>query len=387
MSRPVYIVGSSDFLPYGPVSNEYMEEILGEARGVPSRVKRRILQSNGIEQRYYAIDPVSKTPTYSNADLTAMAVRALAEKTELDLSQLDLMVCGTSTADQIIPNHAQMVQGVLGIGPLEVISTAGVCCSSTAALKYAAMSIQSGQVRNAVATGSELVSNILSGAYLSHESRGDGTYEEDDKTLPFSTDFLRWMLSDGAGALQLSPEPNPRGDVSLRIDWIDIKSYAHQYDVCMYQGGEKDAATGRFQGWRQFAPNVKAAAAKGAFYLNQDARQLSRSIARATVLDPLPQIMKKYELRGKNVDWFLPHYSSQFFRPLVEQSLVEVGLPIPTNRWFTNLVTKGNTGSASIYIMLNEMLDKGLIERGQNILCFIPESARFSVAYMHLTAF
>jgi 3-oxoacyl-[acyl-carrier-protein] synthase-3 len=86
-------------------------------------------------------------------------------------------------------------------------------------------------------------------------------------------------------------------------------------------------------------------------------------------------------LSPEDVDWFLPHYSSEYFRQEVIDRLKQIDFEIPTERWFTNLTTKGNTGSASIFIMLNEMFHSGRLEPGQRILCFVPESARFSVGY------
>ena len=47
---------------------------------------------------------------------------------------------------------------------------------------------------------------------------------------------------------------------------------------------------------------------------------------------------------------------------------------------------KGNTGAASIFIILEERFHSDLIEKGQKLLCFIPESGRFSMCYMLLTA-
>ena len=58
---------------------------------------------------------------------------------------------------------------------------------------------------------------------------------------------------------------------------------------------------------------------------------------------------------------------------------------IPQDKWFTNLHSKGNTGSASIYIMLDELFRSGQLRDGQRILCFVPESGRFTGAFMHLT--
>ncbi|MFN0304153.1 MAG: 3-oxoacyl-[acyl-carrier-protein] synthase III C-terminal domain-containing protein, partial [Burkholderiales bacterium] len=84
-------------------------------------------------------------------------------------------------------------------------------------------------------------------------------------------------------------------------------------------------------------------------------------------------------------DWFLPHYSSAYFRPGLAKTLTSIDFHIPDERWFTNLTSVGNVGSASMYLMLEELLYSGRLRRGQRILCFVPESARFSVYFMLLT--
>ncbi|BBO90322.1 3-oxoacyl-[acyl-carrier-protein] synthase III C-terminal domain-containing protein [Desulfosarcina ovata] len=58
---------------------------------------------------------------------------------------------------------------------------------------------------------------------------------------------------------------------------------------------------------------------------------------------------------------------------------------IEADRWFTNLAETGNTGCASIYIILEALFSSGRLEAGQRLLCFIPESGRFSHCFMHLT--
>ena len=65
--------------------------------------------------------------------------------------------------------------------------------------------------------------------------------------------------------------------------------------------------------------------------------------------------------------------------------LAEADLPIPQERWFTNLTSKGNTGAASIFIILEELFNGGRLRRGERLLCYVPESGRFSSAFMHLT--
>jgi len=58
---------------------------------------------------------------------------------------------------------------------------------------------------------------------------------------------------------------------------------------------------------------------------------------------------------------------------------------IPQEKWFTNLTRVGNVGTASPYLMLEELMNTGLLKKGQQIMMMVPESARFSYAFAHLT--
>ena len=77
--------------------------------------------------------------------------------------------------------------------------------------------------------------------------------------------------------------------------------------------------------------------------------------------------------------------SSLYFRQPLFDHLREIDFVIPEERWFTNLAAKGNTGSASFYIMLEELFASGRLRKGERILGFIPESGRFSVGWILLT--
>ena len=85
------------------------------------------------------------------------------------------------------------------------------------------------------------------------------------------------------------------------------------------------------------------------------------------------------------IDWMACHYSSHFFRDEIFRLLKLGGLTVPEEKWFTNLYEKGNTGAASIYIMLEELLNEGHLKPGEQVLCMVPESGRFQTSYMLLT--
>ena len=141
-----YITRTAVALPNQPVDNDRIEAILGMVGGKLSRIKRVVLKQNGIRQRYYVLDPVTREPRYSNAQLTAMAVRKLWAD-HPDFGGVGCLACGTTMPDQLAPNHAAMVHGELKNPPCEIIATAGICMSGMTALKYAWMSIRCGEHR------------------------------------------------------------------------------------------------------------------------------------------------------------------------------------------------------------------------------------------------
>ncbi len=380
----VFLTDSVAFLPGRAIDNEGMEAMLGKVYETPSRTRRIILRNNGIKTRHYAIDPETGEQSYTNAELTAQAIRNL-DGGAFDPASIDLLACGTASADQIMPGHTSQVHGCLGGHPLEIMSASGICASAVAALKYAMMAVASGESKAAVATGSELASSFLRGAF--HENRrGDRDADDLEKqpALAFDADFLRWMLSDGAGAFLLKPEKpeNPQFP-TLSFDWIQIASYAHELDVCMFTGGVK-RDDGTLKGWREFGSIAEAAQAD-AFAIKQDVKLLNEQIMPISGGKGLKFIADRRGLKPENVDWFLPHYSSEYFRPRLDEAMRSVGFAIPQEKWYTNLTTRGNTGAASIYIMLDELRRTQPLEPGQKILCYIPESGRFSVGYMLLT--
>ncbi|MGC3961883.1 MAG: beta-ketoacyl-ACP synthase III [Rhodocyclaceae bacterium] len=376
MSTEVFITRTASFLPFEPVGNDEIESVLGMIGGKPSRARRIVLRSNGIRQRHYAIDRSTGEPAMSNAQLTARAIRGLGE-----VGHVDALACGTSLPDQLMPGHGVMVHGELGWPRLEVTSFAGICLSGTAALKHAWLSVRAGDAQRAVATGSELASPILLARHFEAESEHQVNMLEARPEIAFEKDFLRWMLSDGAGAMLLEREP--RGPLSLRIEWIELSSAAHELPACMYAGADK-RDDGSLVGWLHHP--VADWASKSIFAVKQDVRLLDENIGRATFAEPLTALIAKRGLRAQDIDWFLPHMSSCYFADRLAATLEEIGLPIPRERWFTNLTTRGNTGSASPYIMLDELFRSGRITRGQRLLMYVPESGRFSSGFVCLEA-
>lgn len=372
----VYITSTGAYLPHEPVSNEEIEAVLGLVAGKPSRARRIVLRNNGIMSRHYAIDRTTGLPSMSNAQMTARAIQALSLS-----GKVDVLATGTSSPDQVMPNHGVMVHGELGWNTLEVVSTAGVCLAGASALKHAYLSVKAGEAQRAVATGSERASAQMLARQFEGESEHKVNELEARPEIAFEKDFLRWMLSDGAGAVLL--ENQPRGPLSLQIHWIELFSYAHLLPACMYAGAEKNS-DGSLTGWADLPPEQWVETST--FAVKQDVRLLNDHVVPMTVGEPVKAIQAKHKLTSDDVDWFMPHISSMYFAKPIAQQLADIGFEIAPSKWFTNLTTCGNTGSASPYIMLDELFRSGRVAKGQKLLMYIPESGRFSSGFVYLEA-
>lgn len=381
MLSDVYLNHVAAFLPNQPVSNDQMEQVLGMVGDVPSRVRKMILRSNCIEQRYYAIDPQTRQATHTSTEMAANAIQQLFTQ-GVDKNQVTALACGTSYPDQIMPGHGVMVHGLLpDVPPYEVISTAGVCVAGMAAMKHAYNAVRTGEHQQAIAVSAECASAIMRGENFSSEV----AHKQLDNAKPeigFEKDFLRWMLSDGAGAVHLSNRPNKTG-LSFKIHWIDLISYANEMPVCMYAGA--DFVDGNYTSWKNMSPEQREQCSVMA--VKQDVKLLNENIVRYTVEKALQRIIPKYNLKADEIDYLLPHYSSGFFRNKLSEGLDNIGFPIPQEKWFTNLTSRGNTGSASIYIMLEEFIRTVKLNAGQKVLCYVPESGRFSSCFMLLEVY
>lgn len=382
MQPSAYVTGWAVCLPNAPVDSSQIEQVLGPLPSQSAAVKRRILINNGIARRHYAIDPSTGALTHTNAKMTADAIRNLCSSHSFSTADIECLACGTSSADQIIPSHASMVHAELGCPPCEVVATSGVCCSGVSAFKYGFLNIVAGACSNAIVTGSELASPSMRASHFETQVRLSRRDDADEPLLPFSNEFLRWMLSDGAGALLIAAAPR-QDALSLRIDWVDLESFASEAEVCMYFGLQK-REDGTIESYRTVDDEAELFR-RGFLSLSQDVKVLNDrmpTLMRAAIR----RTMQKRRLVADEVDWLLPHYSSHWFRQPLYDGLAELGFEIPLDRWFTNLAYKGNTGSAAMYIMLEELMSSGKVRPGQRILCIVPESSRMTFGFVHLTA-
>jgi 3-oxoacyl-[acyl-carrier-protein] synthase-3 len=366
-----------------------MDAYIAPLTRLSGRIKHRILAENGIRARHYAIDPEGRT-VYACSAMAANAIADCLADARLRIDEIGLLACGTSGGDALMPGFASMVLGQMSAPPMQTFSSHGICASGVGAWEAAAASIELGSHTHALVAAAEMPSRLFKRSR--YAARG---YDAD-----FDAHFLRWMLSDGAGSLLLTSSPQPRSHcgsalardavgtgeehrgqgrshtngIRLRLRFMHQRSFSGDYPVCMQLGLTPDRSRSHldYASWQE-------AEADGALFLRQDIRLLPHLFD--VGIHEYAQLAKDGWLEPERIDHFLCHYSSEKFAPVVDELMHKAGLSIPRERWYSNLTTRGNTGAASIFIMLDEFLRTHRVAPGQRILCFIPESGRFTVAF------
>ncbi len=368
-----YITGVGAFLPGAPVSNDRIEDHLGRIVGRDSLFGRKALRWNGVESRHYAMAPDGAV-LHTNAQMCALAVGQALDRAGLGTVELGMLAAATTQGDYLAPGHAAAVHAELGGPPMEIASFQSVCGSSLMAAKAA---------WNAVRTGDHTVAAACAGEFSSRWFRPafyEGTALVDEKgRLRPEADFLRFTLSDGAGAIVIEDQPRPG---ALKIDFIDIVSLASRFDPCMWAGAPIETRTDMKTSWAHVGP--RAAHAGGAIALLQDFELLKRVI-RAWIGVYLQKVDES-RIVPAEIDHCLVHYSAKSLRAEIVSLLEDTAGMVPEEKWFSVLREKGNVGSASIWLMLEALVQSGRVRRGEKILCVVPESGRALVGFMVLEA-
>jgi 3-oxoacyl-[acyl-carrier-protein] synthase-3 len=379
--QPVYIQSIAALLPGPPISNARIEGVMGQIGEQRSRARSIVLRSNRIKSRHYCFDPETRAWHYTGASLAAACGREAVARAGLTLDQVAFLCCATTTPDQVLPPHAAMVQGELGIARTAIGTVHGVCSSSAGAFDWAYLQVASGRYPNALVIASERASQGLRREHYEFGPRFkaflgelcgqfgrevspaeiDAMLAARQRPLEFDEDFLRWMLSDGAGAVVLGPERRPG---ALEVVHVEMESRAGELPSCMTGGIE-------------WCDNVLDAAISGGLNLRQDIDLLNEHIVAVTI-DCVRLCFANAGLDPAEVDVVIPHLSSEYFIDGTVARLAAVGLELPRERWFTNLTRVGNVGTASIWIALEEAIRTGGIRPGQTVLLVVPESSRFN---------
>lgn len=368
-----FVTASGQFLPGPPVDNAHMVDFIGRLSPAAERFGRLTLRQNGIKTRHYAIAPDGSTE-WTVAKLAAAAVRDVLGRAALDPAEIGFLAAATTQNDLLVPGFASGVHAASGLQPMEIASHQSVCASAMMAFKNAVLNVKAGEHRAALAVGAEFSSRFFRPGHYLRTASVDA-----EDCLPSDAEFLRWTLSDGAAAVAIENRPAARG-LSLRVDWMSLRSFADRFEPCMTGGGSREGDG--LRPWSHFASSGEAAAA-GAFQLRQDVDALYRMLP--VWMGEFLRHVDEGRIDPDATDWFLCHFSAHSLRQEMVRLATKAGAMIPEERWFTNLYDKGNVGAASMFLLIDDFLRSGRARPGQRVLCAVPESGQCIMAFAGLT--
>ena len=257
-------------------------------------------------------------------DTSYMGIKASEEAIELSNLQkqdIDLIVFSTCTPDMLTPSSACIVQKEMGLKNAVAFDLNAACSGFVYGIDVASSLMKTNNYKNALVIGSENLSKVINW--------------EDRKTCV--------LFADGAAAVVLS-----KSESEGIIDSI-CKSYGDNGEFLSIGGREiknpfMDKSISKYQ------------------YLDMDGSEIFK-FATSSVTSSIKDILQKNNMTIDDIDYIVPHQANVRIIEYVAKKL-----KTSMDKFYMNIDTYGNTSSASIPLALNEMYNKGILQKGQNLL-------------------
>ena len=304
------IIGMGHSYPEGILSNADLEKIVETS-------DEWITTRTGIKQRHRAAEN-----EYTSQFGTCAARKAL-EDAGLRPTDIDIIVCATTTPDQIMPSTGALIQAQLGAHNAAGMDVFAACSGFLYGLTMVESMIRTGQIKYALVIGAEVLTK-----YVDYTDRSTCV-----------------IFGDGAGAAVLGPVPEGTGILATKI------RSDGRYEEQLYcpAGGTKLGTTHETIDNRMHFFKMKG---------NELFKVAVRSMA-----DISAEMLEKSGYTVDDVDLVIPHQANQRITDAVASRL-----GVPEEKVYSNIAEHGNTSSASIPIAIDECMKSGKIKQGSLVL-------------------
>lgn len=276
-----------------------------------------IRERTGIRQRHIAQDGQYPSTLAVEASVKALTIANLRP------TDLDLIICSTSSPEYIFPATACLIQDQLGATKAGAFDLLAACSGFIYALNMGAQAIRSGSIKNVLVIGTETLSR-----FVNWKDR--------------STCIL---FGDGAGAFVLQASDEPGGVLSA---------------VMHSDGSGGDLLT--IDGGGSRYPATESTVHDGQHYIKMDGNEVFRFATRV-MASATQEALDAAGLKLEDVQWIVPHQANI----RIIQAAAR-GLKLPMERFVVNLENYGNTSTASIPIAMVEAVEKGQIKPGDKLV-------------------
>jgi len=276
-----------------------------------------IRERTGIRERRIAKDGQSTSSLGVEAALKALEVANVRS------TDLDLIICATSTPDYLFPATACLIQDQLGATKAGAFDLLAACSGFIYGINMAAQAIRSGSIKSALIVGSETLSR-----FVNWKDRGTCI-----------------LFGDGAGAFVLQASERPGG----------------VYSAVMHSDGSGGNSLA-IQGGGSRHPASEATINEGSHYITMDGKEVFRFATRV-MAQATNEALDSAGMKLDDVNWIVPHQANIRIIDAAAR-----GLKLPMDRFIVNIERYGNTSTASIPIATVEAIEKGQIKSGDKLV-------------------
>lgn len=304
------ILGTGHDYPKGVLTNADLEKIVDTN-------DEWITTRTGIKQRRKAADD-----EYTS-QFAVRASRAAIEAAGINPEDIEIIVCATTTPDQILPSTGCLIQKELGAVNAAGMDVFAACSGFLYGITMVESMIRTGQIRYALVVGAEVLTK-----YVDYTDRSTCV-----------------IFGDGAGAAVLGPVEDGKGILATKI----LSDGRFEEQLFAPGGGTKLGTTHETIDNRDH-------------FFKMRGNELFK-IAVRSMADISKEMLDKAGYGVDDVKIVIPHQANQRIT-----DAVAARLKVPEEKVYSNIAQHGNTSSASIPIALDECLKEGKIEEGDLVL-------------------
>lgn len=300
------IAGTGRYLPERILTNADLEKMV-------DTTDEWIRTRTGIERRHICAEDET------TCDMSEQAARAAMEDAGVGPEDIDLVIVGTTSPDQVFPNVGCLLQERLDIHGCPAFSLEAACTGFIYALSVADKFVRSGEARNALVVGAEALS----------------------KMTDWTDRHTCVLFGDGAGAVVLQPSSEP-GIISTHIH-----------------------ADGQYKDLLYFPSGVSKKPED--FHARRDFIQMRGNEVFKVAVNTLGRIVDETlaanNLQKSDVDWLIPHQANIRIIQATARKL-----DMPMDRVILTVAEHGNTSTASVPMALDVAVRDGRVKRGEMLL-------------------
>ncbi|MCK5170003.1 MAG: 3-oxoacyl-ACP synthase III family protein [Bacteroidales bacterium] len=358
----VKLTGTGSYLPGNPITIDEVDNYLGELTEAPKKIQKWLhrmkdLMKEMLEVDYYhfAIDPETREFTDDNITMSVKAAKRAINEAGIKAEDIDLIVYGSAHQDQM-PTASVRIQEALGIEQCGEMSIHANCTSAYKALLVAGDFIKSGRYRNALVLSSSMSSSELRAEYYNQP------------IVKKEELFLRYFLSDGAGALVLQATDEKKDGLFVEHTYMESV------------GGKKPSAmlNKRPAYWMNPKKEFELGYHHLAQMFNEQLRTHFHDEDGSVFLKGLKRMLNKYPINLSELKYFQVNFPSKHISELIMDECDELGISRDT--LYTKMTTMGYVGPPMAFISIDKIVREESLIKNDLILSFVTEVSKFMQA-------